>query len=1115
MKIKVGIFFGGPSREKELSFLEGRMVYEHLNKSLFEAIPIFVDAMQQFHLAKPIHLYQTEQLKTLPSLDAESFPTLINFAFLCLHGPFGEDGQIQTLLETLRIPYSGSSLQANELGINTILQRNFLTEKGFDCPKSIVLKRRDWNTTQAAAILEDTREKIGDRLYIWPTRQNSDIGASFIDVGKGLKDFQIAVEKAFNITAKDPSREEEEIIIEASPYGQSFHCTIFSKDDGQLIALPTVEKQEEGAFEFLSEEKSNLVGLHCKKVFEVLSANAYASIEGIIDPKGVIYLSHFSGAPNLTFFFRQMATINLSASDSLTFLIRSALQERILEKPEEAAYGALLELLEDHLTAFSQYTAQLKKVAVVFGGQSAERHQSLKTSQFILGQLGSSGKYLPIPIYLAVGENQNLSPYQVPLTLAQSQDIDKIGKQVVQPDTLPKFEELKKTCQSITEKFTTGQQANNPKYTSLDQLAKSVDGVFIAMHGRPGSDGQIQMQLEAKKIPYNGSDVKTSSVVIDRFRCLQTLKRNGLNTPEQTVGKKVDYEQEAEEYYQRIESRINYPILAKPLDVAHSPAHIIVNNRTELEAYVRLSFRPEGQLGAEARRTLELSRDLSFPRMNEILFESVSASNSEHWSVSIGLLTKTDEEGVFQWELFDLFSPNEVAGRAELTSKIKEEIEKAARILNLKDYAQIIADVCRNENGEIEVIIKDVYSLPFLSHNQGFLLQAQANGFTPNEITEDLFSSIYPQPNTPFIVEEIAVEQKETSTEAIFEAEAVDMVKKSSALEETSLEEVRPNEDPVFPPESEVSQLHFANETNSMSTNQNLVKEKIQKWLGEAARFLRSPYFLKNFAALLGFLVFFFLLIRFWLNIYTNHGESLQVHDYTGMHLDEAIQKAKSRSFKVVVSDSIYLVDREPFTVLEQEPKPFSRVKENRRIYIIITKQTPDEVTLPNLVGSYDYDQYSRKLKLLDLKPTIVDREFSNRLEENTILHFFYKGQKITDADLRNAIKVPKGSVLEFVVTERTTNNVPIPNLICKNYKAASFQITGHQLNVGKIYGNVSDRDRAYVWKQEPAYESGRYIRMGTQINIYLTDSRPASCPDEPDPSNIDINDTEEDTNSN
>ncbi len=230
---------------------------------------------------------------------------------------------------------------------------------------------------------------------------------------------------------------------------------------------------------------------------------------------------------------------------------------------------------------------------------------------------------------------------------------------------------------------------------------------------------------------------------------------------------------------------------------------------------------------------------------------------------------------------------------------------------------------------------------------------------------------------------------------------------------------------------------------------------------------------------------------------YTNHGESLQVHNYIGMDVDEAIEKAKSKSFTIVVNDSIFVVGKEPNTILEQHPKPLARVKEKRTIYVMATKAEADEIILPNLKGGNDdFMQYSRKLSRYDVKANILTRQFDNKLEENTILEVIYKGDTITNK-LNDTYKVNRGSTVDFIVSERGGSSVPIPDLVCQKFEAAQFLISNYNLNIGSVIEDktVTDRLTAYVWRQQPIYSSRDKIRIGEQVNLYITQNRPDNCP--------------------
>ncbi|MEL6865398.1 MAG: PASTA domain-containing protein [Bacteroidota bacterium] len=274
----------------------------------------------------------------------------------------------------------------------------------------------------------------------------------------------------------------------------------------------------------------------------------------------------------------------------------------------------------------------------------------------------------------------------------------------------------------------------------------------------------------------------------------------------------------------------------------------------------------------------------------------------------------------------------------------------------------------------------------------------------------------------------------------------------------------------------------------------NKLRPKIERFAKESYSFLTSKVFLINFSGIIAMLSVFSFFTFLWMHYYTNHGESLQVHNYIGLSLEDAVQKAEQRSFSIIVNDSIFIVGKPPEEVLEQNPKPFSRVKENRKIYLTITKKQADLVSLPDLTGGNDdFKQYQRKLSRLSIDTKIVGRRFSNKLEPNTILELLYEGEDITEK-VKDGFKVPMGSLVEAVVTERSGGTVSVPNLVCKNYDAARFLIGNYNLNIGSVIedATVTDRNTAYIWRQSPM-PAGR-IRIGEQINIYLTQYLPDNC---------------------
>ena len=243
----------------------------------------------------------------------------------------------------------------------------------------------------------------------------------------------------------------------------------------------------------------------------------------------------------------------------------------------------------------------------------------------------------------------------------------------------------------------------------------------------------------------------------------------------------------------------------------------------------------------------------------------------------------------------------------------------------------------------------------------------------------------------------------------------------------------------------------------------------------------------------------FFVAIFMWMKYYTRHGESLQVEDYKGMHISDAIKKAQARSFEVLVLDSIYVPGRKDANVvLQQNPTAFSRVKKNRTIYMTVTRGQGDPVALPRLTGREELEQYQRALNALDIKLKVKERVYNQKYAENTILKLFVDGKEVNAKDLRGDVKVLPGSTVEAIVTEQGSDFVAVPNLLCQQYENAIFMIQSAQLTIGTEQpdGTVTYKPDAYVYRQIPTYAPGKTMRVGEQVSIYLQQDRPSSCPD-------------------
>ena len=263
----------------------------------------------------------------------------------------------------------------------------------------------------------------------------------------------------------------------------------------------------------------------------------------------------------------------------------------------------------------------------------------------------------------------------------------------------------------------------------------------------------------------------------------------------------------------------------------------------------------------------------------------------------------------------------------------------------------------------------------------------------------------------------------------------------------------------------------------------------------EVYSFWTAPFVIKNCLGLVGSFAGLLLLTFWWLKCYTNHGESLQVPNFVGMGYREATQKALGRDFEVVVNDSIYVPGKPAGQVLAQNPLPESQVKESRTIYFTVAKNNPDIIKMPAIVGSDDYDLYSRKCARLGLKPRVLARFADPRLSPNTIVAVLFQGDTITE-QIRYGYRVEMGATIDFIVSEQVNLTVEIPDCVCQTYDAARFLISSSNLSVGAVIsdGTVTDQLSAYVWRQTPQHDPEGTMRVGEQINLYLTQEMPAGC---------------------
>jgi D-alanine-D-alanine ligase len=209
---------GGTSMERDISLVTGGRTQHALERLGHEVHPLDIE---------------DSTTEALMELAPEA-------AFVCLHGPGGEDGTVQALLETLGIPYTGSGPLSSIRCMDKDYAKRAVQAAGIPTPPFRTFFRRAMNEMGAAAALDTAADSVGHPLVVKPAREGSSFGLSRVEEPKGLLD---AVYEAFGYDAK--------ILLERWVDGTEVCVPILEPAGEEPKVLGLVEiRPREGAYNF-------------------------------------------------------------------------------------------------------------------------------------------------------------------------------------------------------------------------------------------------------------------------------------------------------------------------------------------------------------------------------------------------------------------------------------------------------------------------------------------------------------------------------------------------------------------------------------------------------------------------------------------------------------------------------------------------------------------------------------------------------------------------------------------------------------------------------------------------------------------------------------------------
>ena len=361
MRRRVAVVFGGRSAEHEISVISARSVIEALDPERYEVIAIGVTREGRWQLlpAGPpalgpgssdelpgvtpdagaeIALDQDPGSQTLVAADGSRTP--VDVVFPVLHGPYGEDGSIQGVLEMAGVPSVGAGVLASAVGLDKAIQKVLFTAAGIPVVPYEVVHERDWAEDPEG--VEARASRLGYPLFAKPAALGSSIGIELVEEPSRLRE---ALEQAFRFGRK--------AVLERSVAGaRELEVSVLGNDDPVASVAGEIVPRDHAFYDYeakyLDEHGAELLipaDLPADRLEEIqrLAVTAFRAIDGagmarvdfFLAPDGRLYMNEVNTIPGFTsisMYPRLWEASGLAYPDLVDRLIELAIERHEAER---------------------------------------------------------------------------------------------------------------------------------------------------------------------------------------------------------------------------------------------------------------------------------------------------------------------------------------------------------------------------------------------------------------------------------------------------------------------------------------------------------------------------------------------------------------------------------------------------------------------------------------------------------------------------------------------------------------------------------------------------------------------------------------------------------------
>lgn len=366
-KLKVGIIFGGRSGEHEVSYCSATSIIKAIDKKKYTVIPIGITkegkwispqetarALQSGKIVGKssvvllndpsskalIYLDNDQRLNTSPALEK------LDVIFPVLHGPYGEDGTIQGLLELADIPYVGAGVAASAISMDKELMKIIFKQKNLPILKWMAIKRKEWQTDKEK-ILTLIQNDFEYPLFVKPTNLGSSVGITKVHKKEELEkaialassyDRKILIEQGLEeireiecgVLGNDEPR--VSVVGEVKPAGEFYDYDSKYIDKGTQLIVPAD----------LPDGISKKVQEIALCAFKAIDAAGMARVDFFVTKKeNRIYLNEINTIPGFTsvsMYPRLWETTGISYPELIDQLIQLAVERHHDKSQNKISY---------------------------------------------------------------------------------------------------------------------------------------------------------------------------------------------------------------------------------------------------------------------------------------------------------------------------------------------------------------------------------------------------------------------------------------------------------------------------------------------------------------------------------------------------------------------------------------------------------------------------------------------------------------------------------------------------------------------------------------------------------------------------------------------------------